>query len=119
MNLIQASKNMTEPAISREEADKLIAQGSDFRVTPERITGNIVSVGYVVMGTTTHAFLTMKNKFVIHGEAGCLDPANFKEEIGQRYAYDDAYRKLFALEGYYLASKRLEEEELAASIRDF
>ena len=51
--------------------------------------------------TTTVCFLTLKSGFVVTGQSACIDPANFNEEIGQRCAYDNAFDKLWELEGYH------------------
>jgi hypothetical protein len=98
---------MTEPAITREAAEVLIERGNDNRVTKEAILAKIVGFEYEIKGTTTHAFLTIDNGFVIHGEAGCVDPANFNAEVGQRLAYDNAFNKLWPLMGFALAERNL------------
>ena len=51
--------------------------------------------------TTTVCFLTLKSGFVVTGQSACIDPANFNEEIGRTYAYDNAFDKLWELEGYH------------------
>ena len=51
--------------------------------------------------TTTVCFLTLKNGFVVTGQSACIDPANLNEEIGRTVAYDDAFDKLWELEGYH------------------
>lgn len=98
---------MTEPAITREAAETLIEQGTALRVTKEAILAKIVGFEYEIKGTTTHAFLTIDNGFVIHGEAGYVDPANFNAQIGQRLAYDNAFNRLWPLMGFALAEKLL------------
>lgn len=92
----------------------MVAQGSPTRVTRERIEAKIVDVEYIERGTTVHAFLTIDNGFVIHGEAGCVDPANFKREIGERYAYDNAFNKLWPLMGFALAEEQLALKRITA-----
>lgn len=64
--------------------------------------------------TTTVCFLTLKNGFVVTGQSACIDPANFNEEIGRTVAYDDAFDKLWELEGYHqkvLLSQANQEEQ--------
>ena len=55
-------------------------------------------------------FLPMPNgnRFSIAtGLAACIDPANFKEEVGRQYSFKDAFAKarskIWELEGYALA----------------
>lgn len=57
-------------------------------------------------GTTlTICVLTLKNGFNVVGESACVSPENFNMELGQQLAYKKARDKIWALEGYLLASK--------------
>ena len=61
---------------------------------------------YVLPGTTvTICSITMVNGFSIRGESACVDPKNFDEAIGRRYAYEQAFDKIWAFEGYLLAEE--------------
>lgn len=77
------------------------------RVTKDQITAKITKVEYHrIPGTTlTLCVLTMENGFTVTGESACADPANFNKEIGESIAYDEAFEKLWALEGYLLKEK--------------
>lgn len=48
--------------------------------------------------------LTLRNGFVVIGEAAAASPENFDEAIGRRIARDNARGKIWALEGYVLRS---------------
>lgn len=50
---------------------------------------------------TTVCYITLKGGLVIEGQSICDNPADFNEEIGQRCAYDNAFDKLWELEGYH------------------
>lgn len=106
---------MTEPKLSRAEADATVELGNDNRVTLARIESKITRVEYEIKGTTTHAFLHIDNGHVIHGEAGCVDPANFNAEVGERYSYENARNKLWPLMGFALAEKLLAEKRARAA----
>ena len=56
-------------------------------------------------GNITHCYITMCNGYVVLGESACVDPAKYDEAIGRKYAYEDAFEKLWALEGYLLAER--------------
>lgn len=88
--------------LTDQERDALLAACSAERVTKEGIEGKIAFVQYFLHDTTTIAVLTLKNGFAVVGEAGCASPANFNEALGQKIAYDSAFSKCWALEGYLL-----------------
>lgn len=96
-------------AVSEQE---LAATAVAPRVTLEHITALLGRVKYVTVqqpaGTTStfvHAFLDGKF-FLGTGFSACVDPANFKEDIGLRIATKDAESKataaLWGFEGYAL-----------------
>ena len=47
----------------------------------------------------------MVNGFGVRGESACVDPRNFDEAIGRSIAYENAFDKLWQLEGYLLAER--------------
>jgi hypothetical protein len=52
----------------------------------------------------------MKNGFLTTGFSKSADPRNHDEEVGKRYAYDNAFKPLWQLEGYLLREKLSESE---------
>lgn len=44
----------------------------------------------------------LKCGFTVTGRAACVDPANYDEVIGEKYAREDAANQLWKLEGYRL-----------------
>jgi hypothetical protein len=77
------------------------------RVTPEKLREVIASVAWIrPLGTLMLCIVTLRNGFNCVGESACVDPANFREEIGRRISYENAIRKIWPLEGYLLASAR-------------
>jgi hypothetical protein len=94
--------------MSKPTEAELVAKGLTApRVTPERINEVIVSEYFhVPPGTTlTLCVLTLANGFTVTGESACASAANFDREIGERYAREDARRKVWALEGYALRER--------------
>lgn len=79
-------------------------------VTKEGIEGKIAKREFHVIPSTTLTIciLTLSNGFSVRGESACVDPANFNREKGEQYAYEDAFSKIWALEGYLL-KQRLHE----------
>ncbi len=71
-------------------------------VTRTQIDNRIDTVTYArIAGTTlTICAIKMVNGFSVTGESACVDPEEFDWEIGQKFAYEKAYNKLWELEGY-------------------
>ena len=47
----------------------------------------------------------LPNGFTIVGEAACVDPANYVEEIGEQIAKERIKNKIWELEGYMLQNR--------------
>jgi len=77
---------------------------TENRITKDHIEARIIDVQYVRIpgSTATVCAITMANGYTAIGESACVDPANFDEELGRSVAFDNAFEKLWALEGYLL-----------------
>lgn len=64
------------------------------------------------LDSLTVCILTMENGFTVIGHSAPASPENFDTAKGQRFAYEDAIKKLWPLEGYALR-ERLHQETLA------
>jgi hypothetical protein len=49
--------------------------------------------------------LVMENGFTVIGKAAPASAENFNAELGKKFAYEDAIRQLWPLEGYLLRSQ--------------
>lgn len=54
----------------------------------------------------TICIVTMQNGFSVIGKSAPASPENFNEELGAKFAYEDAVRQLWPLEGYLLRDKQ-------------
>ena len=81
-------------------------------VTEAGIRARIVDEKYfVIEGTTvTICHLTLENGFSVRGESACVDPLNFDKKKGEMYAFDNAFDKLWMLEGYLLCDRLWREK---------
>ena len=93
----------------RISADTVIEMLNDCRaprVTEESINAKIDHHSFlaVPMGPTkvTVCFILMRNGFVFVGKSAAVSPENHNAKLGECYAYDDAYRQIWAHEGYLL-----------------
>lgn len=63
-----------------------------------------------VPGTTvTICAITLKNGFTVVGDSACIDPENFDHSIGEQVAYNNAFEKIWQLEGYRIKSQLAEK----------
>ena len=117
---------MTNPAQSLEAA--IVASGAAVapRITPADIEANITSEFYftaadgvegasghlpnsvragTALGLLTFCVLVLRNGYTVTGESACASPENFRPEIGQRIARENAIAKVWPLMGYELKSE--------------
>lgn len=77
------------------------------RVTVEAMQERICCVSYYRIGATvTLCHIVLDNGYSVRGESACVNPANFDKELGEKYAYEDAFKKLWPLFGFALAEDR-------------
>jgi hypothetical protein len=90
-----------------------------MKVTLDGIKAKIKGETYLVLpdGRTTLCILDLENGYTIKGLSACVDPAEFDLNLGRKYAFEDAIRQIWPLEGYLLAEKmhldKLSEAQLA------
>lgn len=59
--------------------------------------------------TVTICAITLKNGFTVVGDSACIDPENFDHSIGEQVAYNNAFEKIWQLEGYRIKSQLAEK----------
>lgn len=101
---------------SLEETDRAAAevQKTPRRVTLESIKDAIVHVEYYRPTSAPHftiAVVCLQNGFVVVGSSAPADPANYDKALGERFAYEDAVRKIWPLMGYALRDKLYSETD--------
>ena len=86
-----------------------------MKVTLDGIKAKIKGETYLVLpdGRTTICQLTMENGYTINGYSACVDPAEFSRDLGRQYAFQDAVRQIWPLEGYLLAEVMASKASIA------
>lgn len=92
------------PSLTLEQAQAVVETKTAPRVTFDGIKAKIKEVRYLFDGTLTICVIEMRSGFKQIGKAAPADERNFDAEVGKTYAYQDAFRGLWALEGYLLCS---------------
>lgn len=99
-----------EPSITLPEAQDRLKSAVAPRVTEESIREKIANVNYWFHGTTTICLITMKNGFRFIGSSTPASAENYDSKIGERYAYDNAFRQIWTHEGYLLREALSQKE---------
>lgn len=75
-----------------------------IKITPEKVEAEICAEQYEFpVGTTlTICVLTLQNGYTVTGEAACVDPLMFDEEIGKKVARAKAVEKIWSLLAFSL-----------------
>ena len=89
-----------------------------MKVTLEGIKAKIKGETYLVLpdGRTTLCQLTLENGYTVNGHSACVDPTEFDLNLGRKIAFEDAVRQIWPLEGYLLAEKMHQSQQLHKAI---
>jgi hypothetical protein len=96
---------MTKPHLTLIEAQEIVATKTAPKVTQESIEAKIQNTEFILHSQLTIAVITMFNGFMVTGVSAPASSANYDREVGKRYAYDNAFKQLWQLEGYLLREK--------------
>lgn len=90
--------------LTNEQRDSLLESRPERTVTKYQIESRIKSAEYSIHAgsTLTICVLTLENGFTVVGKSACAHAGNFNKELGEKIAYDDAFKQIWALEGYLL-----------------
>lgn len=83
-------------------------------LTEEDINKKIKDKKFTILedGKTTICNLYLENGYTVRGEAACVNPANFKKDLGEKIAFENARDKVWVLEGYLLQEKLFRSGQL-------
>lgn len=94
-------------AQNHTEVEKMIEEKgcTGDRITSDLIKSRIVDVEYQTMTLCgqklMYCGIKMDNGFVVVGKpATCIDPANWRDEIGKKVSYDNTFSEIWRLEAY-------------------
>ena len=90
--------------LNDKELDAAINNTTAPRVTKEYMESRIKDKTFLKIGeTVTLCNITLDNGYSVRGESACVNAANYRQEIGEKIAYDNAFNKLWPLFGFDLA----------------
>lgn len=80
------------------------------KITPEFLQSEVVDVEYRrLTGTMTHCTITVKNGFTFTGESACADPNNYNQELGEKFALENAKSKMWVPYGFLLKQQLVDK----------
>lgn len=71
-----------------------------MKITLADLEALIHETTYLSKGTLTICVLELTNGAQVVGQSNVIDPANFDQGLGEKYAKEKAIDKLWELEGY-------------------
>lgn len=87
--------------------DAYLPQGHDpSRVTQEMVDDFVAGYEATRMGNHTVVLVKLRNGFTLVEESACVDPANYSQELGEKYALEKAKKRVWNLLGFLLATAR-------------
>lgn len=93
------------PTMDAGDKSAASIQKTPWRVSLESMKKNVDSVEYIHPESIPHmtiAVVLLKNGYALQGVSVPADPANFNEEKGREFAFEDALKKMWALEAYVM-----------------
>lgn len=106
---------MQGPRVTTDKAKEIVATKVHPRVTEDSIKGKIDSVKFLYDQQTTICLITMQNGFKFIGTSTPADARNYDADVGDRYAYDNAFKQIWTHEGYLLREQLKDTPEARAA----
>lgn len=88
------------------------------KLTVEYLNSLVNSAEYVHQGLLTICTITLKNGFQLVGTSACVSKDNYDVQIGRNIAYENAFAKLWELEGYALKQRIYESPNKEVTLRN-
>ncbi|GJE77468.1 Gp49 family protein [Methylorubrum suomiense] len=107
-----------DPALSLAETQAVVETKTAPRVTEASIKAKIAEVEYFRVRHLTICLIILQTGFFVTGESAPAAPENYDQQVGERYAYENAFRKLWPLEGYLLRELLAQREAEACGQDD-
>lgn len=84
-----------------------LPQGHDAsRISQQMVDDFIDSFESTRMGNHTVVLVKLRNGFSLIEESACVDPANYDQALGEKYALEKAKKHVWHLLGFLLATAR-------------
>lgn len=93
------------PRVSLDSIEAKIAERHDFTAGRAVAALALPTSPNSPLDILSLCVLVMRNGFVVVGKSAPASPENFNAELGRKFAYEDAVRQLWPLEGFALRER--------------
>jgi hypothetical protein len=101
------------------DANRKVAQeATEPRISKELIEEQIMNVDYLMHGVTTICVITLQNGFKAVGTSTPAAEKNYMEDVGKRYAYENAFRDLWPVFGFSLKDRLQKHDSVREAFND-
>lgn len=106
-----------EKLLDNNQLEEALNASTAPRITSELMENRIASVDYFkIKDTLTICSIRLDNGYNVIGISACVDKENYREAVGKKIAYDDAFKKLWPLFGFLLAEHQAFKKPINSSI---
>lgn len=101
---VAKERPMTDGLKASDDASKAV-QKTPWRVSLAAMERRIATEEYLYPKSIPHmtiCVIVLDNGYALQGMSTPADPANFNEELGKKFAREDALRKMWPLEAYVM-----------------
>lgn len=88
------------------------------KLTTEYLNSLVDEAEYVHQGLLTICTIKLKNGFQLVGTSACVSAENYDVLIGRHIAFENAFAKLWELEGYALKQHIYESQSAEVTLRN-
>lgn len=92
------------------DRESAAVQKTPNRISLDSMKEKIVDTEYVSPSIIPHmtiCILRLENGFALVGKSAPGDADNFNEELGKKFAYEDALRQMWPLEAYLMRERMM------------
>lgn len=93
------------PGLDKSEQNAASVAKTPWRVSLDSMKRRVANVEYLYPASIPHmtiAVVLLDNGYALQGMSAPADPANFDEQKGKDFAFENALQKLWALEAYVM-----------------
>jgi glutamate synthase domain-containing protein 2 len=106
--MADANVNISMTSLETTDRESAAVQQTPNRVTLDSMKAKITGEEYWHPDSVPHmtvCALKVENGYVLIGKSAPADADNFNAALGRKFAYEDALRQMWALEGYLLRER--------------
>lgn len=116
--LIMSHDNIKSGSLRETDDASKAVQKTPNRVSLDSIVEKITHIDYIYPDRHPHmtlAIVTLRNGFIFVGKTAPADPENFNEDLGKKFAYEDAVRQIWPMEAYLLREKMACQDQTSST----